>query len=722
MNNLIVDLENCYGIRKLTHEFDFNNCNTFSIYAPNGFMKTSFSKTFKDHQNNQETKDLVFTDRASKRLILDEESSVINPESIFVIDSYNESYSSEKASLLLVNNTLKERYISAIKDLEEKNTSLIKKLKQLSGINSKNQSPTEELCQSFSVPHDKLFELYETLSHLEKNKELSSIIYTSVFNEKTLKFLDDKEVKQRFHEYIDRYNDLISASPVLNRNFNHYNAQQVTKNLSDNGFFKASHFVTIKNGESNIEIKDPGELDRLIKEEKSKILKDESLSRSFEQIDKKLSNVELRTFRDYLFDNRELLPKLSDLNKLKREIWLSYIADNEDLLLDVIKAYEASKDVINEASKQAVAEETQWKKVVRIFNKRFHVPFKLSIENQSDVILNGKSPHVSFDFSDETEMVKIQKNALLQVLSQGEKRALYILNLLFEVNARISSNIESLFIVDDIADSFDYKNKYAIIEYFKEICENPIFKVIFLTHNFDFHRTISGRLSINRENRLVVHKENSSLNLTIEKYQNNPFVYWKENINIRKFYIASIPFVRNLCEYCGNNKDFESLTSLLHSKKDTGNILVSDLEIIYKNTLIDKSQLVLSEGDRVVKCIIFEEAEDIYNRRAQNADLESKIIIAIAIRLLAEFFMKVKIDDEIFLSSISKNQTIALYRKFIELKPAESEAIALLTQVNLMTPENIHLNSFMFEPILDMSCEHLYALYGSLKQLLDDSI
>ncbi|MEK6308410.1 MAG: hypothetical protein V4752_19070 [Pantoea dispersa] len=722
MKNLIVDLENCYGIKKLTHEFDFNQCNVFSIYAPNGFMKTSFSKTFKDHQNNQDTKDLVFTSRASKRLILDEASIAINFENIFVIESYNESYSSEKASLLLVNNTLKEKYTSAIKDLEQKNNLLVRKLKQLSGINGKNQSPTEEMCQSFNTPHDKLFELYETLLSSEKSKELSGIIYTSVFNEKTLKFLDDRNVKQQLHDYMDRYNELISESPVLNRNFNHYNAQQVTKNLSDHGFFKASHFVTIKNGESNIEIKDPEELDRLIKQEKSKILTDEALSSSFEQIDKKLSNAELRTFRDYLFENKELLPRLLDLNKLKREIWLSYIADNDDLLQDVIKAYDAAKDVISEASMQAVAEETQWQKVVSIFNKRFHVPFKLSIENQSDVILNGKPPHISFDFSDETDVVKIEKDALLQVLSQGEKRALYILNLLFEVNARISSNIESLLIVDDIADSFDYKNKYAIIEYFKEICENPIFKVIFLTHNFDFHRTISGRLGIKRENRLAVHKENNSLKLTIEKYQNNPFLYWKENINTRRFYIASIPFIRNLCEYCGNNRDFDSLTSLLHSKKGTGNILVSDLEVIYKNTLIDKPNLLLPDRDRVVKCVIFEEAEDIYNSRAQNADLESKIIIAIAIRLLAEFFMKININDEVFFSSISKNQTIALYRKFLELKPAESEAIALLTQVNLMTPENIHLNSFMFEPILDMSCEHLYTLYDSLKQLLDGSI
>jgi hypothetical protein len=32
--------------------------------------------------------------------------------------------------------------------------------------------------------------------------------------------------------------------------------------------------------------------------------------------------------------------------------------------------------------------------------------------------------------------------------------------------------------------------------------------------------------------------------------------------------------------------------------------------------------------------------------------------------------------------------------------------------VILMTPENIHLNSFMFEPIIDMSDEHLRKLYN----------
>ena len=36
----------------------------------------------------------------------------------------------------------------------------------------------------------------------------------------------------------------------------------------------------------------------------------------------------------------------------------------------------------------------------------------------------------------------------------------------------------------------------------------------------------------------------------------------------------------------------------------------------------------------------------------------------------------------------------------------------------MLTPENIHLNSFMFEPILDMSLVHLYDLYQKVKVLM----
>jgi len=34
-----------------------------------------------------------------------------------------------------------------------------------------------------------------------------------------------------------------------------------------------------------------------------------------------------------------------------------------------------------------------------------------------------------------------------------------------------------------------------------------------------------------------------------------------------------------------------------------------------------------------------------------------------------------------------------------------------------MTPENIHVNAFMYEPIIDMSVNHLINLYKKVKQL-----
>ncbi len=40
-----------------------------------------------------------------------------------------------------------------------------------------------------------------------------------------------------------------------------------------------------------------------------------------------------------------------------------------------------------------------------------------------------------------------------------------------------------------------------------------------------------------------------------------------------------------------------------------------------------------------------------------------------------------------------------------------------LDRVALMTPENIHVNSFMYEPIVDMSDDHLKKLYGDVKKL-----
>lgn len=59
MTRIDVNFEHCYGIGKLNHAFDFSRRNAAVIYAPNGTMKTSFAKTFKDISSLATPKDMV---------------------------------------------------------------------------------------------------------------------------------------------------------------------------------------------------------------------------------------------------------------------------------------------------------------------------------------------------------------------------------------------------------------------------------------------------------------------------------------------------------------------------------------------------------------------------------------------------------------------------------------------------------------------------------------
>jgi energy-coupling factor transporter ATP-binding protein EcfA2 len=353
---------------------------------------------------------------------------------------------------------------------------------------------------------------------------------------------------------------------------------------------------------------------------------------------------------------------------------------------------------------------------VTTFKRRFSVPFDISIENQEDVILKETTPRLNFTFLEKTESKKLDKNSLLNVLSQGEKRALYLMNILFEINARIRQGQTTLMIIDDIADSFDYKNKYAIIEYLREITSNSLFLTIFLTHNYDFHRTIGSRLDIARPNRHMVFKNDSKVIIDEEKYQNNPFEYWKDNLVKPRFLISSIPFVRNLAEYCGDTDVFISLTSFLHIKSNTEQLTIQDIEDNFKKILRDKNALVLPNRTILYKDILFQEADKIIAENDETMELESKIILAISIRIYAEKYMIKKINNQSFVDAIKKNQTVELYIKFIS-DPSNLGKKEILDEVNIMTPENIHINSFMFEPILDMSPINLKGLYRKVKAL-----
>ena len=95
--------------------------------------------------------------------------------------------------------------------------------------------------------------------------------------------------------------------------------------------------------------------------------------------------------------------------------------------------------------------------------------------------------------------------------------------------------------------------------------------------------------------------------------------------------------------------------------------------------------------------------------------VEPKIILSIASRIKAEEYIWSQIDDK---SEISKYQTGKLLQRFKnQYTDTLPEKTSVLEEVNLVTPENIHLNSFMFEPIIDLSLTHLKKIYNNVKNL-----
>ena len=717
MKKVSVNFEYCYGINKLKHDFNFEK-RTFSIYAPNGAMKTSFAKTFRDISDDRRSEDLIFPERNTVRVVVDENDKPLGKDCVFVISPLNEDFKSEKMSTLLVNKELRKKYDTVHLKIDEKIELLVHELKPLSGL---KKGIEDEISIVFTSSKGKIFTSLERVEKevLDKTEpEFSDVTYKSIFNEKVINFLNTKDFKAKITEYINKYDELIDSSAYFKKGvFNHNNAAAIAKNLADNGFFKARHSVSLNTDRDKKEITGQKELEDFIKKEKESILKNPDLVKAFNEIDDKLKvNKELRDFRDYLLVNMKILPELGNTESFKQKLWISYLKSAQDAYKSFMEVYQTGKKELEEVIEQAKKERTNWMEVLGIFNDRFSVPFHLEVENKVDAILKSEVPITKFIFKEKQDQKPVEKTELLKALSSGERRALYILNIIFEVKARKEINQKTLFIIDDIADSFDYKNKYAIIEYLKEMADEPLFYQIILTHNFDFFRTLKSRF-VERKQSLMIVKTDENIEFINSDYF-QPFSYFRSNIHSNNcILIASIPFVRNLVQYTkGSNDDYTNLTSILHIKPNTSDITVADLDTIFKK-VIDYSGPLQNPTKKIIN-LIFELGDDLSNNQKVMVNLENKIVLSIAIRLKAELFMKSQITNQASVNEIKKNQTIALFELYRNEYKEEEYKIKLLEQVNLMTPENIHINSFMYEPILDMSDNHLKQLYKNIDKLL----
>lgn len=734
MNKLNIELTNCFGIDSLNHEFDFGKGNTFSIYARNGLMKTSFAKTFQLIQQGKKENisDAIFGEPGSAIVQIDGQD--IEKKQVFVVKSYESSYESDISSLLI-----KGDIQTQLKDVFKVRTKLLKALEKDSGLKIKRTSlgktvyelePT--IVKDFDFNEKDILSNLMELASYEPEIECSDIPYSVIFDDTVLKKIKDTKFQEGIRDFITSSDEIYSSFEYLEKgNLTLPKLKDLKKSLVKDAFFVKQNKVILSGQDA---ITNSEALEQHISNIETKIQQ----TPAYKAIENLLNDSKGIVLKDIIETNPEIIGflALDKLQTLKKCLWGSYIRHNSILFEELCDKYNDFSEAIDALE----IDDTPWKKALDIFNQRFTVPFMMNVVNLKGAIIGESVPQVEFSFKKGDTVKTIDRSKLekLDTLSQGEKRALYLLNIIFDIEQIKNTGEETLLVIDDIADSFDYKNKYAIIEYLYELAQVSNIYMLILTHNFDFYRTVASRLSVNRSNRLIADYSNDVLKLEVEYYQDKPFKNWKNNPKEKDIF-ALLPFVRNLIEYgvdqniSHTGEDFLFLTSLLHEKQDSRRITFGDIEPLYKH-YAGVTQFDASVGtDVVVLSKLYSVCDDI---TTFDTKLENKIVLSIGIRHKAEEYIIQQIHNYTgqlswrknkqnyrgtnveFMNFVQNNgnQTRELFNGYKQF--GDADKIKILNEVNIMTPEHIHVNSFMYEPILDMDIVESHRLYHTIKNLI----
>ena len=725
-------LKNCYGIKAMDYCFDFDSDNVICLYARNGLMKTSFTKTLKKIQDGKEEEvcDEIYEKKGIVDVTID--GLKINKNDVFVIKSLENFYESGSISDLLIDGNLKKE----LENVLAKKDKFLQRLESYSGLKitrtsggRKVQELVPKVINDLGLKEESFLLNLENILLMTPEYEWHNIKYNDIFDKVVLKKIKDDTFQAEIENFYIEAEKIYEKHEFLAKGeFTLPKLKKLSKALKEESFFVKDNAVYLQG---------VGRIDSALNiEEKIKEIEEELKTvDSYKRLASLLGDVRGSVLNDVIENNPEIIEylKLEKLNILKKDLWLSYIESENDRFNELIKEYRNLEEKISVID----IDDTPWKNALNIFEERFTVPYKMKISNLKGAIIGESIPRVIFEFRDGEDYKSINRAELeeLNVLSQGEKRALYLLNIIFDIERLKMSDEEKLIVVDDIADSFDYKNKYAIIEYLYDIAKDKNFKLLILSHNFDFYRTVSSRLGISRKNHLMAVRENDAVKIIEEKYQKQPFNFWKGKLVVKNI-IGLIPFVRNIIEYGKDREvskyeedDYLIMTNLLHEKNKTYEIDFGTLRVIYEEYLGVNKFKEVKDDEKVITRLIAE-ADKI---SSENVNLEHKNILAMAIRHKAEKYMLEKIGDydEIFSWDRGRktgtraefmlyldhcyNQTkelINVYKQF-----GDKKSIQILDEVNIITPENIHVNSFMFEPMLDTDINELLNLYEKVKKL-----
>ena len=213
MDCVKVDLENCYGIKALHHQFDFIQKPAWAIYAPNGVMKSSLAETFFDASVPKDSEDRIFPGRVASRSIKDEAGAEIEGERVLVVRSYDAEYGlSEKHCTLLVSADLRRESEQLEARVETDREAFLKAIRaQADSKRNFAQEISLAVTRRGNQFEDAILGL-QPLIERQADAPYADVKYEIVFHEKVVKALEDADLMASIEEFIVLYNRRIAAS------------------------------------------------------------------------------------------------------------------------------------------------------------------------------------------------------------------------------------------------------------------------------------------------------------------------------------------------------------------------------------------------------------------------------------------------------------------------------------------------------------------------------
>ena len=720
----LLKFENIYGIKKLNN-ISLINEDTI-IYSPNGVMKSSFADGLETLSDNENPKDIFndidgiyeieYNDGVVNKVITDTSSD--KKMNLFVFrgeDISKEIFLNPELANIVISSELKEQYEIKLLLINDK-MDRIKEIVILNLLEGKlGTKPSETKYHNFMLQFggNSLLERINNFlskSHKIIKEDISEIKYENIFNSKTEQIFTESD----FAEQAKKYNELKDKKLdeiIFNNEFGISQLQDSHTNLIKNNYYKAGHKLLI----NDVQLDEQG-VATLIKNTIESVYESEEMLTIFNKVKSTLDkNADTRKLREEFSKNSWLFEKLSNSQQFKIDFIFTKLDSFLGEMLSIKDEMEIIMKDISAIFEDAKKYVSTWDEVIKKYNQRFvNKYYEIKIKDKPNAVIGLEQPQFINVFKGTNDEISEEE---FNRFSSGEKRAIYILYFLFEVERRKQLGEKFIIVADDIVDSFDYKNKYSMIEYLGELSSDSQIQIIILTHNFDFYRSCRHSFGNKLKSQLFAFlNQNGEVDLfdiSSTDYESfNLIEKWKDEADPLSL-IALIPFLRNIIELKDgkNDPDYLKLTDHLHYNLTTGKIDLTDLSAIYGEFSINCT----SANNTKYFDVLLDEVKKM-NSSISEIDLKSKTVLSIFIRVASDYYL---LNEYRRLNNgsnpvIPPNSRWSKNLRNLVFPQLSEQGKEIINKSNVIAPPFAHVNSFMYEPLIDVGTETLFDVANEL--------